>query len=221
MLNPRFSLLWLPHKIWNSGKVAMLGKNRYFPFLFWGSRIGSFGMEETNCKVEIHAMNIFEHFWTNLIHVFDSCLSVGALSFENHENPRFDHYDLDRLCREGDPELQEELWGSDMEALYRKNDELIDQLGIADLRDMEAHYRLVQRHGMRITCKSCCSSLGPGCLIWDLTGHLRVIGHYWNFLRQNGKAAAHSSLKRLKKVSRVNDPTHSALSDEFWQVHLY
>eukprot|EP00434_Breviolum_minutum_P016925 symbB.v1.2.014933.t4/scaffold1103.1/size137753/9 len=88
----------------------------------------------------------------------------------------FDHYDLDRLCREGDPELQEELWGSDMEALYRKNDELIDQLGIADLRDMEAHYRLVQRHGMRITCKSCCSSLGPGCLIWDLTGHLRVIG---------------------------------------------
>lgn len=135
-------------------------------------------MEETNCKVEIHAMNIFEHFGTNLIHVFDSCLSVGALSFENHENPRFDHYDLDRLCREGDPELQEELWGSDMEALYRKNDELIDQLGIADLRDMEAHYRLVQRHGMRITCKSCCSSLGPGCLIWDLTGHLRVIGHY-------------------------------------------
>lgn len=164
------------------------------------------------------SLNIFELIsFMALIHV---CPLAPCLS-KTMKNPRFDHYDLDRLCREGDPELQEELWGSDMEALYRKNDELIDQLGIADLRDMEAHYRLVQRHGMRITCKSCCSSLGPGCLIWDLTGHLRVIGHYWNFLRQNGKAAAHSSLKRLKKVSRVNDPTHSALSDEFWQVHLY
>ena len=127
----------------------------------------------------------------------------GTLSFQNS---RFDHYDLDRLCREGDPELQEELWGSDMEALYRKNDELIDQLGIADLRDMEAHYRLVQRHGMRITCKSCCSSLGPGCLIWDLNGDLRVIGHYWNFSRQNSNAAAHSLIALWKgwKRSRVS-----------------
>ena len=122
----------------------MLGKNRYFPFLFWGSRIGSFGMEETNCKVEIHAMNIFEHFGTNLIHVFDSCLSVGALSFENHENPRFDHYDLDRLCREGILSFRKNCGVATWKPYIEKNDELIDQLGIADLRDREAHYRLVQ-----------------------------------------------------------------------------
>lgn len=91
---------------------------------------------------------------------------------------QFDSYDIDRLCREGDPELTEELWGSDMQALYRRNDELIDQLDIEDLRDLEAHYRLVQRHHLKITCKSCCSGLLPGCLIWDLGGNLRLIGNY-------------------------------------------
>ena len=94
------------------------------------------------------------------------------------KTPRFDSYDIDRLCREGDPELTEELWGSDLQALYRRNDELIDQLDIEDLRDLEAYYRLVQRHHLRITCKSCCSGLSPGCLIWDLEGNLRLIGNY-------------------------------------------
>ena len=94
------------------------------------------------------------------------------------DGPRFDSYDIDRLCREGDPELMEELWGSDLQALYRRNDELIDQLDIEDLRDLEAHYRLVQRHHLKITCKSCCSGLVPGCLIWDLEGNLRLIGNY-------------------------------------------
>jgi hypothetical protein len=104
--------------------------------------------------------------------------SSPQLSDPETDQPRFDSYDIDRLCREGDPELTEELWGSDMQALYRRNDELIDQLDIEDLRDLEAHYRLVQRHHLKITCKSCCSGLLPGCLIWDLGGNLRLIGNY-------------------------------------------
>lgn len=123
--------------------------------------------------------------WIHLDHfgsIFPNFFPFIAPAFFFHpvrpDQPRFDSYDIDRLCREGDPELTEELWGSDMQALYRRNDELIDQLDIEDLRDLEAHYRLVQRHHLKITCKSCCSGLLPGCLIWDLGGNLRLIGNY-------------------------------------------
>ena len=94
-----------------------------------------------------------------------------------HQVRRFDEYDLDRLRREGCPEMVEETYG-DLEALYKKNDEIIDELGKEELRDLEGLYRLIQHQKLGIRCQSCCSGLQAACVIWDLRGAMHIIGNY-------------------------------------------
>ena len=91
---------------------------------------------------------------------------------------KFDHYDIDRLAREGDPDSVEELWGFDLEELYRQNDEIIDDLDVDLLKDLAAFYRVIEQHRLRIRCLSCCGGLKPLCVVWDLRREMHVIGMY-------------------------------------------
>lgn len=90
----------------------------------------------------------------------------------------FDQYDIDRLMREGDPDGVEELWGLDLEHLYRQNDEIIDQLDVELLKDLEAFYRLKQRKKLHVRCLGCCCGTSPSCVVWDLQGEMHVICNY-------------------------------------------